>query len=210
MYTVPAFREDRVPVMQALMQSHPFATLVSMTELGLDADHVPLLLECEPAPWGRLIGHVARANPIWKVWQAQPQAPSLAIFQGEHSYITPSWYPSKNRTAEVVPTWNYVVVHAHGVIRTFEDYPSLLDVVTRLTRSQETQRSIPWHVSDAPKDYIDKMLKAIVGFEIVITRLEGKWKMSQNRSAEDRAGVRAGAQAEGKTHLQAVLGDLAR
>jgi transcriptional regulator len=210
MYTVPAFREDRVPVMQALMQSHPFAALVSMTELGLDADHVPLLLECEPAPWGRLIGHVARANPIWKVWQAQPQAPSLAIFQGEHSYITPSWYPSKNRTAEVVPTWNYVVVHAHGVIRTFEDYPSLLDVVTRLTRSQETQRSIPWHVSDAPKDYIDKMLKAIVGFEIVITRLEGKWKMSQNRSAEDRAGVRAGAQAEGKTHLQAVLGDLAR
>lgn len=187
MYEVEAFREARVEVMHGLIKTHPLATLVTLTAQGLEANHIPMLIDPEPAPLGTLRGHVARANPIWRTFNADVDV--LAVFQGAQRYITPSWYPSKSQHGKVVPTWNYAVVHAHGPLRIIEDAEWLRKLVTRLTESQESQREQPWHVTDAPGDYINTMLQAIVGFEIPIRRLQGKWKMSQNRLPQDREGV---------------------
>jgi transcriptional regulator len=142
-----------------------------------------------------LRGHVARANPLWRMVQAESEV--LAVFQGPQGYITPSWYPTKRETGKVVPTWNYAVVHAHGPLQIYEDAAWLRDLVTRLTVSQESPLATPWQVSDAPADYVEPMLKAIVGIEIPVTRLQGKWKMSQNRLPQDRDGVIAGLEARG-------------
>jgi transcriptional regulator len=208
MYDVEAFREDRVEVMHALIKAHPLAMLVTTGAQGLEANHIPLLIDPEPAPFGTLRGHVARANPVWRTFDAGRDV--LAVFQGPQGYITPSWYPTKAQTGKVVPTWNYAVVHAHGPLKVCEDAGWLRALVTRLTESQESPREKPWHVTDAPADYIGAMLKAIVGIEIPLRRLQGKWKMSQNRLPQDRDGVIQGLDARGDAAAQAMLDELRR
>jgi transcriptional regulator len=207
-YDVQAFREDRVDVLHALIRAHPLATLVTTTAQGLEANHIPLLIDPEPTPWGTLIGHVARANPVWRAFDRDSEV--LAVFQGPQGYITPSWYPSKAEHAKVVPTWNYAVVHAHGPLVIHDDAEWLRTLVTRLTVSQESQREKPWQVTDAPADYVDTMLKAIVGIEIPISRLQGKWKMSQNRLPQDRDGVVKALQAQDDDASQSMLRHMKR
>ena len=208
MYDAEAFREVRVDVLHALIKAHPLATLVVTTEAGLEANHIPLLIDPAPGPFGTLRGHVARANPVWRTFNADTEA--LAVFQGPQGYITPSWYPSKAQHGKVVPTWNYAVVHAHGPLKIHEDAEWLRALVTRLTESQESPRVKPWHVSDAPGDYIDTMLKAIVGIEIPVSRLQGKWKMSQNRLPQDRDGVVGALESQADEASQSLLGAMRR
>jgi transcriptional regulator len=200
-YIPPLFKEDHIEVLHEAIRSTGLVTLVTNTADGLIASHVPVLLDSEPAPNGTLIGHLARPNP-----QARGAiGEALAIFQGPEAYITPSWYATKRETGKVVPTWNYVAIHAYGSIEFFNNRERLLDVVTRLTERQETRRAEPWAVSDAPADFIDVMLKGIIGFAMPITRLEGKWKMSQNRPAEDRAGVVSGLETEAREDVAALI-----
>jgi transcriptional regulator len=211
MYDVAAFREDRVEVMHALIRAHPLATLVTMGAQGLEANHIPFLIDAAPATdgaFGTLRGHVARANPVWRSFNAEVDV--LAVFQGPQDYITPSWYPSKAQHGKVVPTWNYAVVHAHGTLKIVDDAEWLRKLVTRLTVSQESPLAKPWQVTDAPADYIDTMLKAIVGIEIPVRRMQGKWKMSQNRLPQDRDGVIAGLEARGDEASQAMLNAMRR
>jgi transcriptional regulator len=195
LYVTNQFREERVEVLHETIRRIALGTLVTLGEDGLDASHVPMLIDAAPAPFGTLTGHIARANPQWRT--AKPEARSLAIFTGPESYISPAWYPTKQQTGKVVPTWNYVAVHATGRVRFFDDAESLRRIVTRLTDTHEGPRVDPWAVTDAPEDFVAAMLKAIVGFELVIERLEGKWKMSQNRPAQDSAGVVEGLTREG-------------
>ena len=203
MYLPPAFRQDSTDVLHDAIRRSGLATLVTVTSDGLIASHVPFLLDPEPAPYGTLVGHLARPNP-----QARGAVgEALAIFMGPDAYITPSWYQTKRETGKVVPTWNYVAIHAAGPITFFNDPDRLLDVVTRLTERHEGERASPWAVSDAPADFIQGMLKGIVGFSIPITRLEGKWKMSQNRPEVDRTGVVAGLTEEGRDAVAAIIGD---
>jgi transcriptional regulator len=200
-YIPPLFNEDRIDVLHDAIRRTGLATLVTLTADGLIASHVPMLLDPDPSPYGTLIGHVARPNP-----QARGAiGEALAIFQGPEAYITPSWYATKRATGKVVPTWNYVTIHAYGTVEFFADRERLRDVVTRLTEREETPRAEPWAVTDAPADFIDGMLKGIVGFALPITRLEGKWKMSQNRPAEDQAGVVAGLQADGREDVAGLI-----
>jgi len=194
MYVPSHFQEDRVPELHAAIRSIAFGTLVSVGADGLIASHVPMLIDPEPAPYGTLIGHVARANPHGQVAST---VDALAMFVGPNAYVTPSWYATKRETGKVVPTWNYVAVHAYGRLRFFDDAERLLGVVTRLTETHEAPRAAPWAVSDAPPDFVQGMLRAIIGFELPIARLEGKWKMSQNRNETDRAGVVDGLRREG-------------
>ena len=195
MYLPKSFVQADQDALQELMRAHPFGALVTMTRNGLDANHIPFLIDADPAPHGTLRGHVARANPVWQDVQLSTDA--LVIFQGPDSFISPSWYPSKLETAAVVPTWNYVVVHVHGHLRVIQDSGWLRAHVEALTRRHEQHRAVPWAVTDAPADYITKMVGGIVGLEIAISRLTGKWKLSQNRSERDRAGVVDGLQGEG-------------
>ena len=208
MYEVEAFREDRIEVLHALIKAHPLATLVVTTAQGLEANHIPLLIDPQPTPFGTLHGHVARANPVWRTFDASMDV--LAVFHGPQAYITPSWYPTKAQTGKVVPTWNYAVIHAHGPLKIIDDAEWLRKLVTRLTESQELPRAKPWHVTDAPADYIDTMLKAIVGIEIPVRSMQGKWKMSQNRLPQDRDGVIAGLETRSDAAGQAMLDALRR
>ena len=187
MYLPKQFAEPRVGVMHDLIRAQPFATLVTHASGGLTANHIPLLIAEDPQPLGTLQGHVARSNPLWKAVAAGGEV--LAVFHGPQRYISPSWYATKKEHGKVVPTWNYVVVHAHGTLRAIEDRVWLRDLVERLTVQNESGSPDPWKVSDAPEDYVNMMLEAIVGVEIAITRLEGKWKVSQNQPAANRASV---------------------
>ena len=189
---IPRFNEEkRLPVMQALIESHPLATLVTLGGSGLFATHLPLLLEEDGSEFGTLKGHIARANAQWKDLVSTVDA--LAIFVGPDHYISPNWYAGKQEHGKEVPTWNYAVVHAYGPLRVIEDEQWLLRLVSRLTDVHEASTSaMPWKVTDAPADYIQAMLKAIVGVELPIRRLEGKWKASQNKTDADREGVVAG------------------
>ena len=190
MYTPRAFALDDLPEIQQLIQHTRLAQLVTVGEQGLQASHLPLLLNPDEGAHGTLYGHLAKANPQWRDLQNGSQA--LVIFAGADAYVSPGFYPSKAEHGKVVPTWNYVAVHAYGHAETFSDGGRLLDIVSTLTDRHEAGRAQPWSVADAPADYIDGMLKAIVGFAIPIDRLEGKRKLSQNRSPADRAGVAAG------------------
>ncbi len=203
MYLPQLFKEDRVAVLHDAIRASRLATLVTLAADGLIASHVPVLLDGEPAPYGTLHGHLARPNPQAK--GALPGTEALVIFHGPEAYISPSYYETKRQNGKVVPTWNYVAIHAYGPITFFSDPDRLLDVVTRLTTREEGNRAAPWAVSDAPADFIDVMLKGIVGFVLPITRLEGKWKMSQNRPAEDQSGVVQGLMAEGHADVAALV-----
>jgi transcriptional regulator len=197
---VPAhFNEDRTDVLHAFLRETGLATLVSMTADGLIASHAPLMLDPGPAPYGTLIGHLAKANPHARA--ADPSVQTLVIFQGPDGYITPSYYAAKKEHGKVVPTWNYAAVHAYGTLQAFDDPTRLRAVVTRLTNQHEGRRVKPWAVSDAPDDFVQGMLRSIVGIELPITRLEGKMKMSQNRPAADQAGVIAGLRFDGQDGL---------
>jgi transcriptional regulator len=202
MYVPAHFREDRPEILCAAIRRAGLATLVTRGSDGLCASHVPMLLDAEPGPYGTLLGHIARANAQWREPVAGVQA--LAIFQGPDAYVTPSWYPAKREHGKVVPTWNYVAVHAYGPVAFFADPARLLDIVTRLTERQEAGRAAPWAVSDAPASYVAGMLNGIIGFALPIARIEGKWKMSQNRDERDRLGVQRGLALEEDEGAKAV------
>jgi len=189
MYRPAHFAEPSTDALHAFIGEHPFGLLVSLDDDGPVADPLPFLLQPEPGPFGTLLGHVARANPLWRVAAGTSV---LAIFNGPQAYVSPSWYASKAATHKVVPTWNYTVVHAHGVLEAVDDAPWLRALVGRLTDRHEAARAAPWAVHDAPADYVQQMLRAIVGIRIPVARLVGKWKVSQNRSEADRLGVAAG------------------
>jgi transcriptional regulator len=186
MYTPDDFRVDDLPQIHALMRAKPFATLISGGSVGVQASHLPTVLKAE-GPLGVIECHLARANLHWKELAEGNEA--LMIFQGPESYITPNWYPSKSQHGKVVPTWNYAVVHAYGRPEVMQDKSWLHAHVAALTAQQERTESKPWSLSDAPDSFIEMMLRGIVGFRFAITRLEGKWKMSQNRELKDREGV---------------------
>jgi transcriptional regulator len=187
LYLPAYFKESRTDVLHALMRARPLAALVTLSDSGLVANHIPVETHTEPGPHGLIRGHIARANPLWKEYRAGSEA--LAIFQGPQVYISPSFYPSKRETGEVVPTWDYAVVHAHGTLRFVQDAEWLKTLVVGLTNAHEAARQVPWKVDDAPPPYIEKMLSLIVGFEFSITSLTGKWKLSQNHPAANREGV---------------------
>jgi transcriptional regulator len=207
---VPAhFNEDRVDSLHGLIRATGLATLVSMTADGLVASHAPLMLDPDPAPYGTLIGHLAKANPHARGADAGVQ--TLVIFQGADGYITPSYYAAKREHGKVVPTWNYAAVHAYGTLEVFDDPERLLGVVTRLTLMNESPRAQPWAVEDAPADFVQSMLRGIVGIALPIARLEGKVKMSQNRPAADIPGVVEGLRQDGRNDLaEAVVRATAR
>ena len=190
MYCPTAFRQDDLASLHAQIQASGLAIVTSSGAQGLQASHLPLLLEPGEGEFGTLYGHFARANPHWRVLASGAEA--LVVFSGADAYVHPGWYPAKAEHAKVVPTWNYIAVHAWGQAEVFDEPERLLQLVSRLSDRHEQTRPQPWAVSDAPRDYIDAMLRAIVGFALPIRRLEGKWKLSQNRSTADQAGVRAG------------------
>ena len=190
MYLPSHFEETRVEILHRLIRAHPLGALVTFGADGLDANHVPFEIDPDPAPFGTLHAHVARANPVWR--EFSKEVDPLVIFQGAQTYVTPSWYRTKTETGKVVPTFNYIVVHAYGTMRVFEDSAWLRKFVSGLTDRFEASRAQPWAVTDAPEDFVAMQLRAIVGVEIQLTRLIGKWKTSQNRPAADQLGVIAG------------------
>ena len=209
MYLPAHFNETRTDVLHALMRARPLTTLVTQCDSGLVANHVPVQTLSEPAPLGCIRGHIARANPLWREYRGDSQA--LAIFQGPQIYISPSFYPSKAKTGEVVPTWDYAVVHAGGTLRFIDDPHWLRNFVSGLTNTHEKPRLQPWKIDDAPAPYIEKMLSLIVGFEFSIVSLAGKWKVSQNRPQADRQGVISNLQdaADADSHdIAAMLASL--
>jgi transcriptional regulator len=210
MYVPKHFEETNVNVLHYLIAEHSLGALVTVSEESPDANHIPFLVHAEPEPYGMLHGHVARANPVWRQYQDEPvdtrvSKPNvLVIFQGPQAFVSPSWYPTKQETGKVVPTWNYVVVHAHGRLRVVDDPAWVRAHLEELTRQHEGHRDAPWKITDAPADYIDKMVDAVVGIEIPIVRLVGKWKVSQNRPPRDRDGVARGLAREGSPAANAI------
>ena len=199
MYLPQHFEQNDPQALAALMREHPLAALVTVRDGEPTADHIPLEYD---ASSNTLRGHVARANPLWQVADGQPV---LAIFSGAQGYVSPSWYPSKAQTHKVVPTWNYAVVHAHGRLRAVDSASWLHDLVSRLTAHHEASSRVPWAVGDAPEDYVQQMLRAIVGIEIPVAQLIGKWKLSQNRTQADRQGIAHSLAADGHEALSALV-----
>jgi transcriptional regulator len=194
MYLPKAFEEQDPGRLRDFIRSYPLGTVVTPTTSGFDANHIPLLVAEPEGSATRLHGHIARANPLWRDVAAHAQ--TLVIFHGPNGFISPSWYAGKCDKASVVPTWNYAVVHVHGRLRFIDDATWVRAHVEALTREHEADRDKPWAVSDAPADFIDKLVTAVVGLEISVTRWYGNWKMSQNRSAADRVGVMKGLERE--------------
>jgi transcriptional regulator len=199
MYLPTHFEEKRVEVLHGLVRSHPLGLLVTHGASGLQANSIPFLIDPDPAPFGTLRGHVARANPVWREGGGSE---ALVVFQGPQAYVSPGWYPAKAEHGKVVPTWNYVMVQARGTLRVLDDAAWLHALVTRLTATHEAPQARPWAVADAPSEYIDTMLRAIIGIEIELVALAGKWKVSQNRGAADRAGTIAGLAAQPNEQAQ--------
>ena len=190
------FEETDTATLHTLVRAHPLATWIVQDHGELLVNHIPLLLDADRGEHGTLVGHVARANPVWRAVAAG--AASVAVFTGPQAYVSPNWYPSKHANGKAVPTWNYATVHAHGVPQAFEDPDRVLDVVSRLTRTHEAGQALPWQVADAPADYIAGLLKAIVGIEIPVQRWVGKWKVSQNQPNANQQGVAAGLSGQGR------------
>lgn len=187
MYNPDHFALRDPAALHRILRDHPLGMLVVQGPDGLDAHHIPLLFDPASGSLGTLTGHVARANPLWQ--QCRDGADVLIVFRGVEGYISPSWYPSKHDTHRQVPTWNYEVVHVHGRLSVHDDERFVRGVVARLTRQHEAAEPVPWKMGDAPPDYLDAMLKAIVGIQVTISRLEGKAKLSQNKAAADRQGA---------------------
>ena len=196
MYLPALFREDRLEVQHELIRTHPLALLITAGPAGLMANPIPFLIDPESLPYGTLQAHMARANPQWRELAAVEEC--LVVFQGPQIYVTPSWYATKRATGKVVPTWNYATVHAWGRPHVIEDEGWLRRQIERLTDSREASRPAPWQVGDAPEAFVASQVKGIVGLEIPIGRIEGKWKVSQNRPEADRHGVVAGLRAQVK------------
>ena len=199
MYTPAAFRLEDLPTLHAQMTQTPLAIVVSHDDNGLQASHLPLLLVPGDGPFGTLKGHFAKANPQWKTLQAGGEI--LVIFPGEQAYISPGYYPSKAEHGKAVPTWNYIAIHAYGHAETFDAPERLRPLLHELTAKHEQGRAQPWTLDEAPPAYIDSMLRAIVGFEMRIERLEGKWKLGQNRDKTDYDSVRANLAGSGLANV---------
>ncbi len=213
MYLPSHFEETRPEVLHELVRTHPLGLLITLGPAGLQANPVPFMLDAGAPGEGDatrppvLRAHVARANPVWR--EARTDVESLVVFQGPQAYISPSLYPTKAATGKVVPTWNYVMVQARGTLRVVDEAPWLHALVTRLTDKHEAARAQPWAVSDAPADYVQTMLRAIVGIEITLSALIGKWKVTQNRNPADREGVAAGLRAQADEQGDAQAGAMA-
>jgi len=205
MYQPPAFREDRIEVQHALIRKHPLGLLITAGPAGLLANLFPFLIDTDGTEKGTLRLHMARANPQWRELEAAGEC--LVVFQGPQDYVTPSWYATKRETGKVVPTWNYATVHAWGKPRVMNDDAWLRKQIEDLTASREAQRPTPWLVDDAPADFVAMQMRAIVGIEIPISKIEGKWKMSQNRPEADRAGVIAGFREAGGEAIAALVAE---
>jgi len=206
MYQPPHFVETERSVLHALIRAHPLGLLISATADGPVADPVPFLLDADIGANGRLRTHVARANPHWKIIRDNPSTQVLVVFQGADAYITPSWYETKRETGKVVPTWNYAMVQVRGQARTIEDTAWLAGQIRELTGKHEASQAEPWQVEDAPERYIEAQLRGIVGIEIDITEIHGKWKVSQNRPEPDRIGVADGlASIDGNAAMTALV-----
>ena len=190
MYQPPHFREDDLAVQHALIRAHPLGLLVTVGSAGIEANPIPFVLDSAASSLGLLKAHLSRANPQWRTFD--PEQEALVVFQGPETYITPSWYAAKREHGKVVPTWNYAIVQAHGRLTIRDDPDWLLRQIGAMTDAQEAPRAEPWAVSDAPPPFVAAQLKGIVGIEIEIARIEGKWKVSQNRAEADRLGVSAG------------------
>ena len=197
MYLPKHFEQQDLESLTALIKAYPLGALVTQQDGAVEANHIPFLLAGDLAVGGKLIGHVAKGNPVWK--NVSTQHESLVIFQGPEAYISPNLYPSKQVHHQVVPTYNYAVVHVYGTLSVTHDEATKRQIVTALTQTMEQTRQSTWQVSDAPADFIEKMLNAIVGIELTITRVQAKWKVSQNRDAADRGGVEQGLRAQGTT-----------
>ncbi|WP_439886844.1 FMN-binding negative transcriptional regulator [Pseudomonas sp. MBLB4123] len=195
MHTPAIFRQHDLPTLHRQIAANPLATVISQGERGLQASHLPLLLVPEEGEFGTLYGHFARANGQWRDLESRGEV--LVVFQGPDAYVSPGWYPSKAEHGKAVPTWNYIAVHAHGRAELFDEPERLLHLLGRLSDRHEAGRAQPWALSDAPRDYIDAMLRAIVGFALPIQRLDGQWKLSQNRSPADQQGVHLGLNSSG-------------
>lgn len=201
-YPNPHFREDRVEVLHDAIRAISFGTLLTHAGGEFAATHLPFEVDAHAAPAGALLGHIARYNPQWRDI-GDDGIPALAIFQGPHAYVSPSWYPGKREDPRQVPTWDYVAVHAHGTLRTFDDPDRLYALLKRLVKRNEDARAEPWKITDAPADYLREQMRYIVGLELRIERLEGRYKLSQNRDGADREGARAGL-ASGNERERAV------
>jgi transcriptional regulator len=196
MYQPPHFIETRQDVLHGLIRSHPLGLLISNGQDGPIANAIPFLLDAEAGPNGRLRAHLAKANPQWRLLAENPASPVLVVFQGADAYVTPSWYETKRETGKVVPTWNYAIVQVRGTVRVIDDSAWIAQQISDLTLSQEGARETPWAVTDAPPTYIQSQIKGIIGLEIEIAEISGKWKVSQNRPVADRVGVAEGLEKE--------------
>lgn len=203
MYLPEHFTESRLDELHEIIRVHPFGMLVTRRNHGLDADHLPFELDAVRGPCGTLLAHIARDNPLPA--EVVQGAEAMVVFRGPDGYISPNWYPSKQKTQRHVPTWNYEVVHAHGHLRIVDDERFVRGVVARLTRRHEAAESHPWKMSDAPADYLDAMLQRIVGLEVEITRLEGKRKLGQNREGCDVDGVIDALRERGSSELASAM-----
>ena len=190
MLTPDIFKESDLDVLHSLIRAHPLGTWITSKNDVLDVNHIPFLLDSTQGEYGVLKGHVARVNPVWKRLPTAKE--SIVTFQGANSYISPSWYPSKKEHGKVVPTWNYIVLHAHGIPRAVNDRDWLYQQLDILSNQQEFAHDLAWRVSDAPSDFTDNMIKKIVGIEIPISNIFGKWKSSQNKNTADKEGVISG------------------
>lgn len=196
MYQPPHFVETRQDVLHGLIRSHPLGLLISNGQDGPIANAIPFLLDAEAGPNGKLRAHLAKANPQWRLLADNPASPVLVVFQGADAYVTPSWYETKRETGKVVPTWNYAIVQVRGMVRVIDDAQWIAQQISDLTLSQEGARETPWAVTDAPPSYIQSQIKGIIGLEIEIAEISGKWKVSQNRPVADRVGVAEGLEKE--------------
>lgn len=187
MYIPKHFDEPRIDVMQTLIRDYPLATLVTLSADGINANHIPLHLTDDGSPYGSLHGHIARSNPLWTDFD--PDIEVLAVFQAENAYISPSWYATKQQTGKVVPTWNYAAVHAYGTLRIIDDPAWIRRQLVAMTDEFEAEFPEPWSISDAPADFTERLITQIIGIEISVTRLQGKWKVSQNQPPENRSSV---------------------
>lgn len=210
MYQPPHFQETRQDVLHGLVRAHPLGLLISNGAEGPVANAIPFLLDAQIGTKGRLRAHLAKANPQWRQLAENPASPVLVVFQGADAYVTPSWYETKRETGKVVPTWNYAIVQVRGTVKVIEDQAWLAQQIAELTASQEGSREAPWAVTDAPAGFIQSQIKGIIGLEIEITDISGKWKVSQNRPVADRVGVAEGLESEAPSASAPDMAELVR